>query len=749
MASRRTKIRIPNRLGLFEENTETLLDSFGQAIDQICSKSSISLSFEYIYRLVYTLTLRKKGPETYKKLQLHLIKALLNEREKIETYEGITLLDHLLIVWQDQCLQYKLLSEVMIYMEKVYCKQEMKPETYNFAVDLFKQEIVIPLAKQIDEAMIQQINNIRRKRSTEESCTELCRKVVSLMESLDDQKDNYFISHFEPILMVETEGYYQWEMKDQDLDSVGRLDFMKGLKLFENDLDSKILNTDSAVKINGILEKVLLWNQDFLNDVPTVVRLSVDTNRIELMKELCQLSEDTNYCNTIQDSIKKCILDDANALDFDAVSKKRTQAATKWTTGLIELYGKYIKFLEDADFSPESSDSETAEDIHHSVRLLNNTFSEFLNEQGKQAIDALALYLDAFLKMTQPRREVERIKRDLDACVKLLRLLSEKDLFVSAYKQQMSRRLLQHRSMIEVERWMVKRIKDELGVFFTTKLDGMLRDMNTSSEISRSFKNSMAEERWPEALEFTPQILTMTSWPFQAPTASEDDIILPTNLEQVKLDFESFYIKKYSERTLQWAHNLGYIELGFQFNESYHEISMPIPAAIICLLFERYDQLTIEMIEEHTRIPEQELQKHLTSLTIVPKSRILRKKPMSRSISPNDIFTINYQFTAPTRKVKVQPVSTIIPAQKSDSSLDLIQESMKRERLSETNAAIVRIMKSHRRLSHSELTDLVTEEVKKRFPMNGPLLKKSINYLLEKEYVQRDPEDLSIYHYIT
>ncbi|QLL32211.1 hypothetical protein HG536_0C03800 [Torulaspora globosa] len=751
MASKRTKIRIPNRLGNFEESAESLLSSLGQAIDEICLEHYPRLSFEHLYRLVYTLTLRKKGPEVFEVVELHIGKILDQRRKDLEYYKGkgYELLDALCVEWEKECVHFKLLSDVMIYMDKVYCKQEMKPETYDFAMRLFKERIVLPLSASIDEAMIQEFNNIRLKQSLDGPNAHLCKELVGIMETLAEEKDNYFVNHFEPLLLAETEKYYQSVLKNKNLDSVARLEYMKKLRNFEYELDSKVLNNDSTIKIIAMLDKVLLWNPDFLNDKPTLVRLAIDTNGIELMKELCQLSDDSEYAKRLTEAVKKCLRDDANSLNLDMNSKKRTQAAAKWTASLIELYDRYDRFLREVGFSPDILDPESSKDPYHSAGLLDNVFSEFLNQQGKQATDAITLYLDVLLKMTQPKREIERVKNDLEASVKLFKLLSEKDLFVNAYKQQMSRRLLQHRSMIEVERWMVKRIKDELGVFFTSKLDGMLRDIGVSNEISRAFKNSIDEDRWPNALDFRPQVLTVTSWSFQAPSASENDIILPIQLEQLKLDFESYYAKKYSERTLQWAHNLGYIELGLQFDESYHDISMPIPAAVICLLFDKFDQLTLEMMEEQTRIPEQELLKHLVSLTLVPKSRILRKKPSSRSISRNDKFTINYSFTAPTRKVKVQPVASILPPSRSDSNVDLVQDSLKRERLNETNAAIVRLLKSHQRLSHNDLASLVAEEVKNRFPMSSSLFKKSMNYLMEKEYVQRDPENLSIYHYIS
>lgn len=750
MSSRRTKIRVPNRLGYSEETSDGLLKTLGDAVDLICIGDTQTLSFEHHYRIVYTLVLRGKAPEIYECLETHIATAL---DSRVEAYVGKELDIYNLKDWltdcERQCRNFKLLSDVMIYMDKVYCKPEKKLETYDLALRLFRDHSIRPLSGTIYRVLIDDINEARRGQLLQEDHFSVWRGCVDLMERLDDEKDNYFACHLEPLILSETEKFYKSELNGKILAPVELLDYMKSLKHFEYTLDCQFLNADSVAKVTSVLDKVVLWNKNFLEAVPALIRLAIDDNNVDLVKELSGLSPEEKYALNILDSIKKCISNDANQIPIDAGSKKRAQAATQWTTTLLALYDRYEQFLNKIDFSQSAWQSEGSEDAHFNTKLLNDVFSDYLNEQGKQAIEFLNIYLDVFLKMTQAKREVERIKKDLEASVKLFKLYSEKDVFINTFKQQMSRRLLQHRSSTDVERWMVKRIKEEMGTFFTSKLDGMLRDMGTSSELLRLFKNSLDESQWPNELEFRPQILTMTSWPFQPPSASDYQLQLPTELEQLKLDFESFYTKKYTERNLQWAHNLGYIEIGFQFDSSYHELSMPIPVGIIFLLFERFDELTTEMIEEQTNIPVQDIHKHLMSLTIAPRSRVLKKKPMSRTISPNDKFSINYSFSAPTRKLKVQAIAGVVPPSRSDSTVDLVQDTVKRERLSEVNAAVVRIMKASQRLNHAELMSKVALELESRFPLSGSTFKKSMNYLLEKEYIQRDPEDISIYHYIS
>lgn len=70
------------------------------------------------------------------------------------------------------------------------------------------------------------------------------------------------------------------------------------------------------------------------------------------------------------------------------------------------------------------------------------------------------------------------------------------------------------------------------------------------------------------------------------------------------------------------------------------------------------------------------------------------------------------------------------------------------DRKHEIEAAIVRVMKARRRLTHNNLVAEVTDQLKSRFLPSPILIKKRIESLIEREYLARIPEDRKIYSYV-
>ncbi|VDK75401.1 unnamed protein product [Cylicostephanus goldi] len=70
------------------------------------------------------------------------------------------------------------------------------------------------------------------------------------------------------------------------------------------------------------------------------------------------------------------------------------------------------------------------------------------------------------------------------------------------------------------------------------------------------------------------------------------------------------------------------------------------------------------------------------------------------------------------------------------------------DRKHEVEAAIVRVMKSRKLLSHNNLVTEVTQQLKHRFVPTPQLIKKRIEALIERDYLTRDAEDLKLYNYI-
>jgi len=72
---------------------------------------------------------------------------------------------------------------------------------------------------------------------------------------------------------------------------------------------------------------------------------------------------------------------------------------------------------------------------------------------------------------------------------------------------------------------------------------------------------------------------------------------------------------------------------------------------------------------------------------------------------------------------------------------------LKIRRDKQVDAAIVRIMKGQKQLEYSELISLVYEELKDRVKPQVSFIKKRLDYLEEREYLERD-NYYNIYRYL-
>lgn len=78
--------------------------------------------------------------------------------------------------------------------------------------------------------------------------------------------------------------------------------------------------------------------------------------------------------------------------------------------------------------------------------------------------------------------------------------------------------------------------------------------------------------------------------------------------------------------------------------------------------------------------------------------------------------------------------------------MEKTHEEVFRDREYQVDAAIVRIMKARKRLTHTLLISETMTQLK--FPAQNNDIKKRIESLIEREYLERDPEDNSMYRYL-
>ena len=159
---------------------------------------------------------------------------------------------------------------------------------------------------------------------------------------------------------------------------------------------------------------------------------------------------------------------------------------------------------------------------------------------------------------------------------------------------------------------------------------------------------------------------------------------------------------------------------------------------------------------------DEDLRRTLQSLAC-GKKRVLKKVPPGKDVDDNDEFMYNADFTDPNRRVhinSIQQKETVRPrpffcssgtssheqaqAEESKATDDKIQE----DRGYLLDAAIVRIMKSRKRMTNQILITETVVAVKGHFQPDVRQIKKQIDSLTDREYIRRDDDNRDMYHYV-
>lgn len=131
----------------------------------------------------------------------------------------------------------------------------------------------------------------------------------------------------------------------------------------------------------------------------------------------------------------------------------------------------------------------------------------------------------------------------------------------------------------------------------------------------------------------------------------------------------------------------------------------------------------------HHTTADAELKRTLQSLACA-KYRVLTKTPKGRDIGDNDRFAINDSFTDPKYRIKINQIQLKETKEENKET----HERVAADRHYETQAAIVRIMKSRKTIKHAELVAEVIKATKSRGVLDPADIKKNI-----EKYVSRSP----------
>ncbi|KAG5884651.1 hypothetical protein JTB14_005396 [Gonioctena quinquepunctata] len=240
--------------------------------------------------------------------------------------------------------------------------------------------------------------------------------------------------------------------------------------------------------------------------------------------------------------------------------------------------------------------------------IIRNSFNKFINSKQNKPAQLLAKYID--LRLRSKDISEEQLEVVLDKVMVIFRYISGKDIFEAFYKKDLAKRLLLGKSTSQdAEDSMIGKLKSECGTGFTSKIEGMFKDINISQGINQAFKQHLIHTATFSS-DLCINVLTSSFWP-NYPTYNTS---IPQELAEYQVNFQKFYATNHSGRKLVWQPSLGHCIVKAVFDNGNKELQVSLFQTMVLLLFNTSEKLTFSEICELTNIETEELKRTLLSL---------------------------------------------------------------------------------------------------------------------------------------
>ncbi|NXE86837.1 CUL4B protein, partial [Menura novaehollandiae] len=701
-----------------ENYTDETWQKLKEAVEAIQNSTSIKYNLEELYQAVENLCSYKISANLYKQLRQICEDHIKAQIHQFREYPFVLFLKKIDKCWQDHCRQMIMIRSIFLFLDRTYVLQNsMLPSIWDMGLELFRTHIISDQKvqnKTIDGILLL----IERERNGEAIDRSLLRSLLSMLSDLQIYQDSFehrFLEETNRLYAAEGQRLMQEREVPEYLHHVN--------KRLEEEADRIITYLDQSTQkpLIATVEKQLLGEhltailQKGLNHL-------LDENRIQDLSLLYQL--------------------------FSRV-RGGVQVLLQHWIEYIKAFGSTIVINPEKDKTMVQELLDFKDKVDHIidvcflknekfVNAMKEAFETFINKRPNKPAELIAKYVDSKLRAGNKEATDEELEKMLDKIMIIFRFIYGKDVFEAFYKKDLAKRLLVGKSAsVDAEKSMLSKLKHECGAAFTSKLEGMFKDMELSKDIMIQFKQYMQNQNVPGNIELTVNILTMGYWPTYVPM----EVHLPPEMVKLQEIFKTFYLGKHSGRKLQWQSTLGHCVLKAEFKEGKKELQVSLFQTLVLLMFNEGEEFSLEEIKQATGIEDGELRRTLQSLAC-GKARVLTKSPKGKDVEDGDKFTCNDDFRHKLFRIKINQIQMKETVEEQASTTERVFQ----DRQYQIDAAIVRIMKMRKTLSHNLLVSEVYNQLK--FPVKPADLKKRIESLIDRDYMERDKENPNQYNYI-
>ncbi|CAO3666159.1 unnamed protein product [Umbelopsis vinacea] len=661
-----------------------------------------------------------------------------------------------------------IISRVCEYLNKIITQSNAKLPAQNkrqtvgnsiykrqtvqaLALSIWKKNIFLYIRDHYNNRLIYQIfEYIRRDRDGFDApYSALKTSVTSLVQlnSLTDQPLHLYIEEFERPYLVHTKRYYESEAA-QEIANVSISQFMskatqrlqqesyRNYRYCHSTSHDRVLRETEAQYVSAYQNAI---QEDFVN--------MLNENRYKD----CTLAY--NLLLRVPNGLKPML-----AMYEDYIAKRGKGILEKLGSGVAKDPKSYVEALLELHHKYYSLNKETFSSNPTFTAAVDKAFRTIVNNTtvnpSANGPEVLARYCDTMLKRSAGKKDAassaagasskagarRRLAHGADdgdptetltRMITLFKYIDDKDVFQKFYARLLAKRLIHATSISEeAEATMISQLKETCGIEYTSKLHRMFTDMSLSADLNLAFKS----QEGGDMKGFEMLVLTSGAWPLNQSSAGE--FTIPAELVRSISKFEEFYKKKHSGRRLTWLWHLSRGEVKITYLDKPYELSVSLHQMTLILLFNTVNSLTIKEMAVQTGLTISDILRSVKAFVDLGIFNASEKK-----VGEKTELSINPEFSSKRTKIKVSTLVQADTPQENNATRKAVEE----DRRIILQAAIVRVMKSRQILSHQQLVQEVIDQTRSRFAPSVPMIKKCIEQLLEKQYIDRQDRDRYVY----
>uniref|UniRef100_A0A8C7IU05 Cullin 2 n=3 Tax=Oncorhynchus TaxID=8016 RepID=A0A8C7IU05_ONCKI len=374
------------------------------------------------------------------------------------------------------------------------------------------------------------------------------------------------------------------------------------------------------------------------------------------------------------------------------------------------------------------------------VQLINTVLNG--DQHFMSALDKLAKYCDNLLKKSAKGMTENEVEDKLTSFITVFKYIDDKDVFQKFYARMLAKRLIHGLSLsMDSEEAMINKLKQACGYEFTSKLHRMYTDMSVSADLNNKFNNFIKTQESPVDLGISFQIYVLQAGAWPLTHISSSTFAIPQELEKSVQMFELFYNQHFSGRKLTWLHYLCTGEVKMNYLSKPYVAMVTTYQMAVLLAFNNSETVGYKELQDSTQMNEKELQKTIKSLLDV---KMLNHDSQKEEIDTESTFSLNMSFTSKRTKFKI----TTSMQKDTPQEMEQTRSAVDEDRKMYLQAAIVRIMKARKVLRHNALIQEVINQSKARFNPSISMIKKCIEVLIDKQYIERSQSSADEYSYV-